>query len=194
MISWILIIFALVVIDQVTKLFAVHLLAEGQSVDIISGVFRFTYVENRGAAFGMLSENRWIFLIVSTIAILALLIYMWKFRPDSRFACMAMSMIIGGGIGNMIDRIFRGDVLFDGYVVDFLDFCLFPEVWPWVFNVADAFVCVGGGMLVVWLIVSMVKEYKDEKAAKLAKAAASENCTHGESEFVGDSDSDNAEK
>jgi lipoprotein signal peptidase len=61
----------------------------------------------------------------------------------------------------MIDRVKLG------YVIDFLDFCAFPELWKWVFNVADAFVCVGGGMLVLWLILSMVKEAKEEKAAKL---------------------------
>lgn len=160
MIAWIIIIVALVVVDQVTKLMAVHLLTAGQSVDVIPGIFRFTYVENRGAAFGMFSEHRWIFMVVSTVAILALMFYLWKFRPDSRFACMAISLIIAGGIGNMIDRIFLG------YVVDFLDFCAFPEIWPWVFNFADACVCVGGGILVVWLIVSIVKEAKAEKQNK----------------------------
>ncbi len=161
MLAWIIIIVALVVIDQVTKLMAVNLLAGGESVDVISGVFRFTYVENRGAAFGMLSEHRWVFMIISTLAIVALLIYLWKFRPDSRVACMALSMIIAGGVGNMIDRIFLG------YVIDFLDFCAFPELWAWVFNFADACVCVGGGMLAVWLIISMISEAKAEKAKKI---------------------------
>ena len=160
MIAWIVIIVALVVVDQVTKLMAVHLLTAGQSVDVIPGIVRITYVENEGAAFGMFSEHRWIFMVVSTVAILALIFYLWKFRPDSRFACMAISLIIAGGIGNMIDRIFLG------YVVDFLDFCAFPEIWPWVFNFADACVCVGGGILVVWLIVSIVKEAKAEKQKK----------------------------
>ncbi|MBQ9113249.1 MAG: signal peptidase II [Clostridia bacterium] len=165
MLYWILIIFALVVIDQVTKMFAVHLLTPGQSVDLIEGVFRFTYVENRGAAFGMLSEHRWVFMIISVAAIALLLVYLWKFAPESRFARMAICMIIGGGIGNMIDRIFLG------YVVDFLDFCAFPDLWMWVFNMADVFVCVGGGMLVVWLIISMVKEAKADKAKKVAVSA-----------------------
>ncbi|MBR4013794.1 MAG: signal peptidase II, partial [Clostridia bacterium] len=79
---------------------------------------------------------------------------------DSALACAAMSMIIAGGIGNMIDRVALG------YVIDFLDFCAFPTLWMWVFNVADVCVCVGGGLLVLWLIISMVADYKKEKAAK----------------------------
>lgn len=160
MIGWIIVIVALVAVDQVTKLMAVNLLTPGTSVDVISGVFRFTYVENRGAAFGMFSDHRWVFMILSTVAIVALLIYLWKFRPDSTLACMAISMIIAGGIGNMIDRVALG------YVIDFLDFCAFPELWMWVFNVADVCVCVGGGLLVLWLILSIIADYKKQKAEK----------------------------
>ena len=160
MIAWIIIIAVLVAVDQITKLMATHLLTPGVSEDVISGIFRFTYVENRGAAFGMLSEHRWVFMIISVVAILALFAYLWKFRPDSILACMSLSMIIAGGIGNMIDRV----VLV--YVIDFLDFCAFPEIWPWVFNFADACVCVGGGMLAVWLVISMIAEAKVEKLKK----------------------------
>ena len=154
--------FATVAMDQVTKLMAVKLLAPVGSVDIIRGVFRFTYVENEGAAFGMFSEHRWVFMVISTVAIVALIIYLWKFPPDSKLACTALSFIIGGGIGNMIDRVCLG------YVVDFLDFCAFPGVWMWVFNVADAFVCVGGGMLMLWLILSIIQDTKLEKAKRTA--------------------------
>lgn len=164
MISWLIIMAALVVVDQVSKLMVVRLLKPVGSVDIIPGVFRFTYVENEGAAFGMLSEHRWVFMVISVIAIAALLIYLWKFRPDSRFACMAISMIAAGGVGNMIDRAYLG------YVIDFIDFCAFPTLWMWVFNVADACVCVGGAMLVLWLIMSTVSDYKKQKAAKSESA------------------------
>ncbi len=146
----------LTVIDQITKLIALRALQPVGSVVVIPGVLRFTYVENRGAAFGMLSDNRWVFMIISTLAIVALLIYLCVcvFRPESKLACMALSMIISGGIGNMIDRVRLG------FVVDFIDFCAFPRLWMWVFNFADACVCVGGGMLILWLILSMVSDYK----------------------------------
>ena len=177
MIPWIIVIVALVLIDQVTKLFVVRLMSPGDSVDLIEGIFRFTYVQNDGAAFGMLSEHRWVFMVISVIAIIAMLVYLWKFRPDSKFACMAVSMIISGGIGNMIDRMFRCDVGADGekfyYVVDFLDFCAFPELWKWVFNFADSCVCVGGGMLVLWLIISIIKDEKKARAEKLSVSVVS---------------------
>ena len=160
MILWSLMIVALVVVDQVSKLMVSYLLAPIGSVDIIPDVFRFTYVENKGAAFGMLSDNRWIFMVTSVIAILALLVYLWKFRPDSILACTAISMIIAGGIGNMIDRVALG------YVIDYLDFCAFPNLWMWVFNIADVCVCIGGALLVLWLIISMVDDAKKEKAQK----------------------------
>lgn len=161
MLSWIIVIVAAVVVDQVSKILVIKYLKDIVSVELIPGVFRFTYVENRGAAFGMLSDNRWVFMIISTLAIGALIVYLWKFRPDSRLACLALSMIAGGGIGNMIDRVALG------YVVDFIDFCAFPSVWMWVFNIADAFVCVGAGLLILWLIISMVQESREQKIKRM---------------------------
>lgn len=167
MIAWIIIIVAAVIADQATKLLVVNFLDRDDPFVIIEGVFRFTYVENRGAAFGSFDEHRWVFMIISTLGILALAFYLWKFPPDSKIACAALSMIIGGGIGNMIDRVALG------YVVDFIDFYAFPELWIWVFNVADAFVCVGAGILLVWCVYAFVKESKEEKKKKLADAAGS---------------------
>ena len=152
MIIWLGVILAVILFDQITKMLVVNFLDRNTSFDIIDGVFRFTYVENEGAAFGMLSDNRWVFMIISTLAIAGLLVYLWKFRPESKWACVAVAFLIGGGIGNMIDRVRLG------YVIDFLDFCAFPKLWVWVFNVADAFVCVGGGILFVWCVVSLVQE------------------------------------
>ena len=99
-------------------------------------------------------------MVISSVAIVALFVYLWKFRPESAWACVAISLIIGGGVGNMIDRIRLN------YVIDMIDFCAFPNLWMWVFNVADACVCVGAGILLVWLIVSMIQDAKKEKAAK----------------------------
>ena len=173
MLSWIIVIAAAVVVDQVSKVLVIKFLKDLVSVEIIPGILRFTYVENRGAAFGMLSDNRWIFMIISTLAIVALVVYLWKFRPDSILACLALSMIVGGGIGNMIDRVALG------YVVDFIDFCAFPGLWMWVFNVADACVCVGAGLLALWLIISMVQDSKQEKAQK-QQAQVAENAAQPE--------------
>ena len=168
MLIWLAVMAAIVFVDQLSKWLIVTYLPDG-GVDIIKGIFRFTYVENRGAAFGMLSNNRWVFLVVSTIAILLLLVYMFKWRPESKLGCTALTFVIGGGIGNMIDRVLLG------YVVDFLDFCAFPRLWMWVFNVADAFVCVGAGMLILYLVLEIIKEEKIKKASAATAGGENEN-------------------
>lgn len=159
MLIWIVVIVASVLADQLTKQLVVNFLDREEPLYIIKDVLRFTYVENRGAAFGMLDDHRWVFMIISTVAIVGLTFYMWKFCRESKLLCFGLSLIIGGGIGNMIDRIFLG------YVIDFIDFCAFPEIWMWVFNVADAFVCVGAGLVILYLMIDVVKETK-KKAAK----------------------------
>ena len=80
MIIWIAIIAGVVALDQVSKLLIVNFLDRNEPFVVIEGIFRFNYVENRGAAFGSFSDNRWVFMIISTVTIIALLIYMWKFR------------------------------------------------------------------------------------------------------------------
>lgn len=178
MLIWILIIAGVVILDQASKalvMYGLQLDTVGESIPIIENVFHFTHVRNTGAAFGMLGgeDQRWIFILISVIGIAALLIYLWKFRPESKWACTALSMIIGGGMGNMIDRCFRVGIV-DGverhYVFDFLDFCAFPDLWKWTFNVADAFVCVGAGILFVWCIYAFIQESKAEKAKKALEA------------------------
>ena len=169
MITFFSIILGIIFVDQITKWIAVIFLKGNPSEVIIEGILRFTYIENRGAAFGMLSNHRWVFLVISTIAIAFLIVYMIKWRPDSKWACVAIAFMAGGGIGNMIDRTILG------YVIDFIDFYAFPTVWMYVFNVADSFVCVGAVMLMYYLIVETVKETKAAKAAKALKAEAEKN-------------------
>ena len=171
MFLWILMIVGSVLLDQVSKRLVVAFLMEKGSVDVIPNVLRFTYVENRGAAFGMLSEHRWIFMVVSTIAILAMLIYLWKFRPESKLACAAISLIVGGGIGNMIDRTLLQ------YVIDFIDFCLIDFA---VFNGADSFVCVGAGLMILALVLEIIEESRNMKKAKEEGIAATAHKEDGE--------------
>ena len=114
----------------------------------------------------MFSDSRWVFLVLSVVGIAAVIVYLVKFRPTQKLMWIPLAMIAGGGIGNMVDRLFYGESFGNGTVVDFLDFCLFPELWMWIFNVADAFVCVGAGMLFVYLLIDIVREYKAEKSGK----------------------------
>ena len=154
MFVWAMIIVGVIFLDQITKWLTVINLDLGESFPLIENVFHFTYVQNRGAAFGILKDQRWVFLIISTVAIVAMFIMLWKSRKDSKLLCIAISMIIGGGIVNMIDRCLLG------YVIDFLDFTLINFA---VFNVADSFVCIGVGLFILELIFEMKKEIQNGK-------------------------------
>ena len=143
--------------DQLTKWLAVIYLQGEPSFPLWKDVLHFTFVKNEGAAFGMLAEQRWIFMVISTVAILALLVYLIRWRPKCRLVQIALAMIVGGGIGNMIDRLALG------YVIDFIDFTLIDFA---VFNVADSFVTVGAFMMVGYLLSDMIREAKKEKAKK----------------------------
>ena len=142
-----------VLADALTKLLAVKRLKGEDPVPFIRGVLRFSYVENRGAAWGMLSDHRWVFMLFSAVAIVVIVIYLIRRDPPISLF-LSLSLILSGGIGNMIDRTFRG------YVVDFIEFYLFE--FP-VFNVADSLVVVGAGLLIVWLIADTVREQKAKK-------------------------------
>jgi signal peptidase II len=182
-----LIIAGVVLLDQLSKWLVVEFLSRETPFVIIEGILRFKYSENRGAAFGSFDEQRWVFMIASIVGIIGMSIYLFKFSPKSKLACTALSMIVGGGIGNMIDRTFRTGEIYEGekVVVDFIDFYPFPDLWNAIFNVADSFVCVGAALLILWCIISTVQETKAEKLAKaqkLAEAAepAAENATEEE--------------
>ena len=134
---------AAVALDQWTKYLAVTYLQPIDTMPLIENILHLTYLENRGAAFGMLANHRWIFMILSTVSILLLLWWLLKERPKSWWITVAGAMITGGGIGNMIDRVAYV------YVVDFIDV---RAIDFYVFNVADSFVCVGCGMILVWTL------------------------------------------
>lgn len=155
-----LIVLGCVALDQATKWIVILNMEIGESIPFIKGVFHFTYIRNPGAAFGSLSNSRWIFIVLSTVMIAGMIFYLVKYRPKAKLFYIPTSMIIGGGIGNMIDRLFYGDTFGDGTVVDFLDFCAFPKLWSWIFNVADSFVCVGAAILFIYLLVEIIKEEK----------------------------------
>ena len=143
-----------IILDQLTKFLSVEFLAKVDTVPIIKNVLHLTYVENRGAAFGMLKEHRWVFISLSTVTIIALMLYLFLHRGKTKLYGVPIAMIVSGGIGNMIDR----TVL--GYVVDFIDFRLINFA---VFNGADSFVCVGAGLLVLALVLDIIKEAREKK-------------------------------
>ncbi|MCI8387471.1 MAG: signal peptidase II [Clostridiales bacterium] len=146
-IIWLIIAVASVVIDQLTKWLAATRLQPVGTFPIIEDVLHLTYVENRGAAFGMLKDHRWIFMVTSTVAVIGILVFMLVFYKKYYHPLLytGLSLIVGGGIGNMIDRVALG------YVVDFIDFRLINF---WVFNGADSFVCIGAALVVIYVFMS----------------------------------------
>ena len=156
MIINILIIVLCIAADQLTKICAAANLKDISTLPIIENIFHFTYVYNRGAAFGMLADHRWVFMILSVVGIAAIFVYLTVTKPKSWWMRLALCFIVGGGVGNMIDRIARG------YVIDFID-CRFINFY--VFNVADSFVCVGCAMFIIAVIIDEVRERKLKKSA-----------------------------
>ena len=146
-----------IVLDQLTKFLTVTLLELYETFPIIEGVIHFTRVHNTGAAFGSMKDARWIFMIVSAVAITTMLAYLYFGHATSRLYEISLAMVISGGIGNMIDRVALG------YVIDFIDFRLINFA---VFNGADSFVCVGAGLLILALILEIFEETKSKSGDK----------------------------
>ncbi len=133
----------LVGIDQFTKLLVINTIKDVDTVPLIKDVFHLTYWENRGAAFGILQNQRAFFIILTVAVVLGVCLFMIIKKPKSLVLNVSLTLLIGGAIGNFLDRLIKG------YVVDFLDFRLidFP-----IFNAADCFVVVGAVMLAIYLI------------------------------------------
>ncbi len=142
----------LVVIDQLSKLWVLKTLKGKEPIVLIENVLEFRYLENRGAAFGILQNKMWFFLIVTVIVLAVLLVFIGRVPETGRFIWMriCMYLIAAGAVGNMIDRLFRK------YVVDFIYFKLidFP-----IFNIADIYVTCAA-FLLIFLVLFY---YKDEE-------------------------------
>ncbi len=160
------IILAVCVLDQLTKFWSMDLIAsangiavselfEGADKTVIDGVLDFTFIKNDGMAFGLLDDNRWIFMSLSVVGIAAMLAYLIYLKGEGRFFCFSLSLVIGGGIGNMFDRVALG------YVVDFVNVRCF-SFWKWVFNLADSAICVGAALIVLSVLLDALRERKQK--------------------------------
>lgn len=151
-----------ILFDQLSKILVVQNLAyieENEPITLIKHFINLTYTENDGAAFGMLDNHRWIFMSVSIIAIVAMAVYLFGFCKEGWLFQTGFALIIGGGIGNMIDRIAYG------YVVDMLEFDFMEFA---IFNVADSFVCIGAGLVMLMLVLELVRESKKGKEKEIS--------------------------
>lgn len=166
MIFCVIVILLAIIADQVSKLIVAAKLPEIGTLPLIEDIFHFTYLENRGAAFGMLADHRWVFMLLSVLGIGALIVWLIIEKPKSRWLQCAVSLIIGGGIGNMIDRVRLG------FVIDFID-CRFIDFY--VFNIADSCVCVGCAMFLIAVIADEIKNSKEKKNREAVEAADGES-------------------
>lgn len=142
----------LIGLDQIIKYWALNYLKGVESIPVINNIFNLTYVENRGAAFGMLQNNQTIFVVVAAIASCYGLYYLHT-KKVNNLGKIGILLVISGAIGNLIDRVRLG------YVIDYLDFHI---IWNYVFNLADCFVVVGTILLCIYIITSE----EDEKQVK----------------------------
>jgi len=136
------IIISLLTLDQLTKYIATKNLLLNNSYPVIKGIFHLTLVHNRGAAFGILKNMTPLFIFAALFSIILICLAIRDNKPRQfSLYILSLGLILAGGLGNLIDRLFLG------YVVDFLDF----RIWP-VFNVADSAITVGA-ILLGWVIL-----------------------------------------
>ena len=134
----------LIAIDQFSKYLCVHLLEPVGTVEIIKNLLNFTYSENRGAAFGILQNQRIFFVVVTVIFLFIAFYLLFYYKEHNFWSKFAGILIIAGGIGNLIDRIKVG------YVVDFISVSFFPPI----FNFADCCVVVGAIALFLHVLLT----------------------------------------
>lgn len=149
---WLAIIAVIFTSDRITKIMALNNLQE-KPIAVINNFFYFSFVENKGAAWGIFQNGRFFFIAVTAIVAAAMFYALFKY--ENKLLKLALSFVIGGALGNLYDRIFRGSV------VDFLDFYFGSYNFP-TFNVADSFV-VMGTILLGWYLLFVHEEKKNEE-------------------------------
>lgn len=146
------IIAAVVALDQTAKYLIQTNLVLNTSIPLVDGIFHITYIHNYGAAFSIFQNKTGFLIVMQLIVITAVLVYLIKKQKKENWCLLlSLSLIAAGGIGNLIDR------AANGYVVDFLDF----RIWP-IFNVADISVCVGCGLLVLYMFFIEPKGHRNK--------------------------------
>ncbi|MBR3909606.1 MAG: signal peptidase II [Clostridia bacterium] len=144
--------------DQFTKLYVQSHFEMAKSYEFLPGLIDITYIHNDGGAWGMLGGYTWLLLSVTIVVMLVCIALLLKYGVKDKLMFWAIILVLSGGIGNMIDRIFRG-----GKVIDFLHF----EFWPTfpVFNVADCAIVIGAALLMLYFFKGIIDEEKQKRAA-----------------------------
>ena len=149
----------LIGLDQLIKIIVDANMTVSQSIPVIQDVLHLTYVQNEGAAFGIFQGQRWILVGVTSVVILAGIYLLAAKKLKSRFLIWSVALVIAGGVGNLIDRIFRH------FVIDYIEVRLINFA---VFNFADCCVVVGTIMIICYLLFGELWEKKKTKSADAA--------------------------
>jgi len=166
---WIILILFLIGLDQATKYLIWSDKVRFENIQIIKDFFYITYVENKGASFGMLKDapwSRWLFLVLTVVTVIFMIYYLMKHKHT--LLRLSLSLIIAGAVGNFIDRLMRG------FVVDFLNFYPFGYDFP-VFNVADICINIGVVLLFIYLIFIYKEPEKEKKDSNSDKTEENRN-------------------
>ncbi|MGY2899968.1 signal peptidase II [Curtobacterium sp. PvP017] len=164
--------FAAVVVvafDQVAKALVVANLPYGTPVPVLGGALQFLYVRNPGAAFSFAVNMTWVFSVISAAVVVAIIIYSRRIR--SMWWAVVLGMLLGGALGNLIDRLFREPGFGRGHVVDFIST---PWMMPAIYNVADSFICIS---MVVFVLLVILGVNLDGSRTVSAKRAAQADTT-----------------
>ncbi|MFC4023223.1 signal peptidase II [Oceanobacillus longus] len=150
-------VFALIIIgiDQLTKWIVVKSMEIGEQITVIENFFYLTSHRNSGAAWGILEGQMIFFYIVTVIVVIGIIYYMQSYAKHDKLLAIGLSLILGGAIGNFIDRIFRKEV------VDFADFIIFNYDFP-IFNVADSALTIGVILVIIATIIDEMKQRKEK--------------------------------
>jgi signal peptidase II len=145
-----------ILLDRVTKLAIVQALRLGQGIPVVPGFFDIVFVLNPGAAFGFLATlsdrvRNPLFILISILAVILILFYHDRYLRSHRLVSVALGLVLGGALGNLIDR------LHYGMVVDFLDVHLGPYHWP-AFNVADSAISIGVGLMILDILLDWYRQ------------------------------------
>jgi signal peptidase II len=147
---------AVILIDQVTKWMIVKEMYYGQSITVIENFLYITSHRNRGAAWGILQGQMWFFYLITVVVVVGLIIYIQKLKKQDKWFGIALALMLGGAIGNFIDRVVRKEV------VDFVNTYIFTYDFP-IFNVADSALVVGVIIMFIMTLFEgkMKKEHKE---------------------------------
>lgn len=143
--------------DQFTKYYISNNFDMAKSYDFLPGLIDITYIHNDGGAWGMLGGYTWLLLSVTIVIMLVCIALLLKYGVKDKLMFWAVMLVLSGGVGNMIDRIFRG-----GNVIDFLHFQFWPT-FP-VFNVADCAIVIGAGLLLIYFFKGIIDEEKQKRS------------------------------